>query len=146
MTTKLYNASNSIIDLLREISSEKGYSTTPTVLSGWLNIYERDLISGKNGMGFPVLCAYYEKDSNQRQDGTPDNRATRILTIAGAVKIEDGEDVNLALDQLVFDTKKALASVAKLTIPEINYMLPESSLDYAMFVAKVQFNVTEKWQ
>lgn len=139
MSTKVYQASKKIIDALKAISGV-------TVLSGWMQIYEKDLLQGKDGKGFPCLCVYYDKDQNNRVKGTEDNNITRSLVVAGAVLIVDGQDINETLDDLLFAVKKALVGVPKLTLPEVSFMLPEASNEYAMFVAKLSFTEAEKWQ
>lgn len=140
MTTKVYEDGKAIVTAL-----EQGLPGV-TVLPGWMAIYESDLIQGRNGRGFPCVCVFYDKDQNTRLAGTPDNKISRTLTMAGAVRVVDGQDINETLDNLLFDVKKALVDVSKLTLPDVSFMLPETSTEYAMFVAKVVFTTTEKWQ
>lgn len=146
--TTLYDATKRIVhDQLAKISTSAGYHTDPSVLEGFLTFYVEDIVNGVDGLHFPTLCVQYAVDNNSQQKNTTVNKCSRSLIVNGAVSTGNRHKINEALDDLVFDVKVALCSLAgEVTIDKIVYSLPEDNSAYAMFTAELSINHVEHWK
>lgn len=143
MKNEAYDKVISLVeDKLKQIDPADGFFTKPTILNGYLILYAEDLVRNNK---LPAVSFHYDEDSNGQQGGSVDNKLSRTMQVVGAVSTDDPTKVNEQIDQLLKDVKVALCSERYLTIPKVNFMLPENNSAYAMFVAQVVVTINEKW-
>lgn len=149
MTTQINKQiKTTIVAALNQINTASGFNTNPTILSGWMSHHAASLINGVDGKSFPAVTVQYDKDANSQNKGSSDNNLSRTLLLTGAVITDDPDVVNDALDDLLFDVKVALFNNdehrRRLTLGEVEFMLPDNNASYAMFSLKVTITLTEK--
>lgn len=138
-------------DIIAKLNTITGVS----VLDGFLVHYVKDLLNGTDGLSFPCIAAQLDNDTvDIANDGTQ-GKIARSVKVIGAVSVGEKSLVNRKLNDLVFNTRKALytdkfdkkaTQATSIKVGNVIYSLPEVTDQYAYFELNILINYSETWK
>ncbi len=135
---------------LNNISVVNGFLNDVSILPGWMIHYANDLMSTKSALTFPAISFQPVTDvtTGVRDSKLKNNRVMRLI---GAVSTVNRELVNLNINSLLFDVRKALVvnnydnplTGITLEFGTVNFNLPDSQDQYAFFELDITISYVE---